>query len=501
LVRAAPFSVDGTATDAAGNQTTFSGSAASIDSMPPAILGGTVSPDMPARRGTTVSVHFTTGEALNREPSVSIGGRPMTKDPASGATDFDYTYEPGTDDDDLSNPKQVVVAVEDDAHNQTVSVLGQVTYDFTPPAESPAGAGIAAWPTLAGIGQNLTVTATFDEPVGMAALSGCNGLYFEGPVISGRRAIWSHVVAPGDAEGPCDAGVSATDLAGNPYIRIAPGVAEVDSSAPEPPSVTLFPPLPLERGAIVAVAFGTAEALPSFPGVSVGGVQMVAGGGTLPASGFAYTHAVAATDTEGTKQVVAVLSDAAGNTTTSVFGQVVYDFSAPAPAVSITPDRTGLNRTLTVQVSAGEPLSTTALPGLTVTSPAGLSASSFAGPMVAGGLATWTHTVTSADPAGSNVLRVGVVVYDQAGNSAAVSSDGSDYVDPTPPTTSDSFVQTGPHMRGAAVSGFFAASEALSGRPSTQYLHFRAPRSGAGPGGNSATWSAPRTRKAPGRCR
>jgi len=276
--------------DLAGNETTIARpSAAVLDTAAPALLQGYSVEGSPARDGSPIRATFDVSEAPAGVPSVRIGTVPMTPN-TELSTETHFVFDQTAAAAEGDGIKEVRASLVDAAGNGLSTMLGTVVYDFTPPGESPAGNGIRASTTLAGIGTLLRITADFDEPIQTATLDAGEGPSFGAAIVAGRQVVWTRLVAAGDPQGPFGATVRVTDAADNAYERTVATLAAVDSAPPVfVPGATVTPDLPAARGTPIAARFSTGEALPVPPAVRVGGTAMTLSSESTSTS-FVYTH-------------------------------------------------------------------------------------------------------------------------------------------------------------------------------------------------------------------
>jgi hypothetical protein len=352
---------------------THNGTQVNIDNVEPSIVGGPAFNKSPAyyRIDETVTVSFTTNEDLDAAlPTATLNTTTPVNMPcvAGGGTNA-YTCSPGRNLAATDLPEgqvSVSISLRDAAQNPGFG-SAMLTLDYTNPSLVTASPSKAFYKG----GDTISYTASVSEP-----LSGTPGRptlrvykdgalqtdYFVNPS-SETDTSFAYVKAV-TADGTYTVEVDLTDKAGNAVNDAgAPVGWVIDATAP---SVTILNPaegtrLSREDGfKTLLLQFDTAnedfDAVPGGLKVTAGGVDITAGCGPFSASSPNYTclHVVDGGDTEGVKNVVVAVGDAAGNEAQEGVN-VVYDFTPPSvPGVAA----------LSVVPQAGCPLSAQQAPSV-----------------------------------------------------------------------------------------------------------------------------------------
>jgi len=362
---------------------------------------------------------------MTTEPVCTVGAIPMTRDELSSPVHHVFRYVPrGTEG---PGAKTVSVALEDAAGNSTTTALGVVAFDFEAPPLRPEDVTVSPGP-LVGLGANLVVTATAGEALQDAALASTPGLELGSALISGRSAIWSHVVLASDDEGPRDLEFVVSDAAGNTTTFAKTAAFSLDTSVPAVLPGFALGPSPAKDGTVVVAEFDVSEPTGVGPIVLMGGVPMEKVADRSNSTHFVFVHAAGVAEGQGPRTVTVALRDDAGNRSTTPVGSVVYDFEAPA----LTPDDIlvspappiGLAANLRVSVTAAEPLAAAVLE----TQPRVAMGEA----VIAARTAIWSHVVAASDPGGP--VDVTVTVEDLAGNRISVSRIAAAVLDTSAPS-------------------------------------------------------------------
>jgi len=451
-----------TVADLAGNETEVALAPVVLDTSAPELLDARVE-GSPAREGAQISVFLSVSEALPSPPSVTVGAVAMQRDEAQSSGD-QHVFVHAAAKAEHSGAKPVVATLADEAGNTTRATIGTATYDFDPPVVDPEAVTLTPASPV-GIGANIALAVTADEPLGAATLAATPPTFDPGAaILSGKTALWYHAVAPGESGGTWQLRVTVQDLAGNEAEIDVPETLSVDAAPPGVHEGATLEGSPAAEGAVVTARFETTEPLRADPDVRIDGVAMEKDPRSS-GNAYVYTHEASAAELSGAKSVVARLVDAAGNATPATLGEVVYDFDPPSLAladVAAAPDPAGIGKVLTVQARANEALS-----GAEIEVLAGGIA--FGPASVAGRYATWTHAVAEDELAVATSVDASIVVRDLAGNASdALEIDGLAIVDPVAPKVLDDpapAVTSAPLKDGATLEVRFTASEALAADP------------------------------------
>jgi len=448
-----------TITDRAGNTTILSPLEVVLDTDPPTVLEGYSVGPSPVAADATVRVEFTMSEPTGADgPVVRLGGVEM--DAQTDSTDTRFVFAHVAAATENSGAKPVAVRLTDAAGNATTTSLGSVVYDFDAPRLAEADIAVSPRSPIP-LGANLTVTATAGEPIASAELSPAFALSLGTPLISGRSAIWSHVVTESDPSGPFDVTVTVTDLAGNRATATRTAAGTLDTSAPHVLAGATVAPSMVRDGATVTAVFAVSEESVAQPVVTLGGVPMELDSEASAGTRYAYSHAVRSSEGTAAKPVLVKLTDTAGNTTTTAIGTVVCDFTPPAltaEAVVATPaSPVGLNTNLVVTATADEPLGAYALLET-------VPALAMGAPVVSGRSVLWSRLVAAGDAAGS--FDVTVTVEDLAGNRTTATKTAAFVLDTSAPRVAgEPQVGPSPVRAGATVSARFETTEDMEIAP------------------------------------
>ena len=452
--------VTAVATDAAGNSTTVTHDL-TVDTVAPAVAITTIEggDDLinaaEAAGGVTVSGTAEIGATL------TVNGVAVTVDASGGWTTSVATAGEGL---------LVVTAVATDAAGNSTTV----THDLTVDTVAPAAPTITTIPENGGGGINAS-EASDGTPV-VVGLTGTGAVAGDRLTINWGGQTVNYTLVAGDisgnsatvtvplatitaqGQGTFDVTATLTDAAGNASSNSTATSVTVDTVAPAAPTITSIP----ENGGGGINASEASDGTPVVVGLT--GTGAVAGdrltinwGGqtvnyTLVAgdiSGNSATVTVPlATITaqgQGTFDVTATLTDAAGNASSnSTATSVTVD--TVAPAVAITTIEGGDDLINAAEAAGGVTVSGTAEIGATLT------VNGVAVTVDASG--GWTTSVATA---GDGLLVVTAVATDAAGNSTTVTHDLTvDTVAPAAPT-----ITSIPENGGGGIN----ASEASDGTP------------------------------------
>jgi len=442
-------------TDLAGNESNGIAVRASLDTERPVASGATIE-GSPAREGTVIAVEFDVSESLPADPVVTVGDAVLAKDEAaSGALHYRYTHVASAA--DGAGAKPVSITVMDAAGNATTALPGQVVEDFKPPVLTRTDVRVAPVSPI-GVGANLTIAATADEPIADATAEVAPALALGEAIVSGRTAFWSHLVEASDAAGEHSVAVVLHDAAGNETILDVEGAFTLDTAPPTVLSGAKVEGSPARVGATVEAVFTVSEIPFAPPDVRVGAIAMTLDAASVPPR-YIFTHVVSAAEGEGPRNVVVAVRDAAGNASSSTLGQVAYDFTAPrlwpedATVSPVSP--VGIGATLSVSATSDEPLLAAALEST--------PALDFGGVVLAGRSALWRRTISAGDSGGAYSLAIRIA--DLAGNEASLSLAQPVVLDTVRATISNANVGGSPARDGSVVSAEFDVSEDLPAPP------------------------------------
>ena len=441
-----PLTVTAVATDAAGNSATAT-HALTVDTAPPEVAITTVEGGddlinaVEAAGGITVSGTAEIGATL------TVNGVAVPVD-ASG--NWTTSVAPPAVDGPLT-----VAAVATDAAGNTATATQELTVDTL----APAAPSITSIPENSGGGINASEVSD-GTPV-VVGLTGTGAVAGDRLTINWGRQAVNYTLLVGDisgntatvtvplatittqGQGTFDVTAILTDAAGNTGASSPATAVTVDTEAPAAPLITSIP----ENAA--GGSINASEASDGTPVVvDLTGTEAVAGdtltvnwGGQtanytlLPtdiSAGSATVTVPAATITargEGTFDVTATLTDAAGNASlNSTAASVTVD--TVAPAVAITTIEGGDDLINAAEATGGIDVSGTAEIGATLT------VNGVVVPVDASG--GWT---TSVVPAGDGPLTVTAVATDAAGNAAAATHELT--VDTLPPAVAITTIEGG----------------------------------------------------------
>jgi hypothetical protein len=310
-------SLTAVARDAAGNTTTSTAVAVTVDNAPPAVA-------MTAP-GNGANVAGTTTVSANATDNIGVVGVQFKLDGANlGAEDTTSPSSVSWNTTGTANGSHSLMAVaRDAAGNVTTSALVTVTVsnDTTPPSVSitaPAGG--------ATVSATVTVTANASDNVAVAGVQfKLDGANLGAEVSASPYAMsWNSATA---SEGSHTLSAVARDAAGNTTTSTTVAVT-VDNA---PPAVAMTAPV---NGGNVAGT--TAVSATATDSVGVVGVQFKLDGANLGAEDTTSPFSVSWNTTgtaNGSHALTAVARDAAGNVTTSAVVTVTVSNDATPPPV------------------------------------------------------------------------------------------------------------------------------------------------------------------------
>ncbi len=412
------YDVTATVTDAAGNTSTDTGNGELqidiTDPVSPTVNNLVTNDSTPVLSGTTSSV---AGETL----SVSVDGVTYTAGDGNLVDNGDGTW-------DLTIPAanliadgsyEVIATITDLAGNTSSDASAtELTVDTTPPViptvvaqttnnNTPTISGTAT----VGIGETLSVTVD-----GVTYTDG------DGSLVDNGDGTWDLAVPTALSDNLYPVTVTVTDTAGNSVDDTTTTELVIDTSAPVTPTVT-----PLYTSNTTPTISGTATiAAGETLTVTVNGNIYTAGDGNLINNGDGtWVLNILAVTPEGVYDVVASVTDAAGNASTeTTVGELTIDTTAPV-VPSVVSQNTNDNTPLitgTATVASGETLSVT-LAGVTYTAGDGN--------LIDNGDGTWNLTVPVA--LSDNTYPITVSVVDAAGNTSADTTTNELVIDTTAP--------------------------------------------------------------------
>lgn len=409
-----PVSVSATATDEAGNVSPVSDAASSTkDTTAPTLSPTiTVTPSAVTKASTAVTVSGSAGTpgATDAGDGIAVtianGGSSLS---GSGVGAADHSYAVGPiDTASLPDGTLTVTVTATDPAGNTTTHSTTVTKDTVPPSvltlsmTSPVNAANQASRTVSGTADPTAVKVT------LWVTDGGAGSTAHVDVVPDAGHAFSHAFdLTSLADGPLTVHAIAYDAAGNPSTEVtAAGVKDTVA-----PSAAVFT-APAYVNIATAPAFGlsgTAEAASAVHLVITDSTHTVTADTVTGQNG---AWAVSGLDlrslSDGTVQITATVTDAAGNATTGVAHTTNKDTVAPAKPTGISVDNAygATSRTVSGTGTVGDTIDITATsdggPG-TATGSSSLAASSYAIPVTVSGLpdGTLSFVVTETDPAGN----------------------------------------------------------------------------------------------------
>ena len=406
------FSVGIRLQDLAGNVTAVDGTACSdgflqgsVDGATPVVTGpfevgldgGTGDPSLPIRAGRTVEYAFSV-QGTNVLPEVSIGTGAME---ASAQTPEDlgnglygWTFSRTLDGSEGEGERHFAIQGADMAGNPYSYTDHQITvyFDFTAPTASCQQS-----PTLAKLGDTLTVTVNASEALRTGKPDFDSSLQFDEPAADGNLFIYSYVLS--EAEVTLEEwtwSVIITDLAGNKNEGdfACTGGADLDASPPVlySPAVTTDPTVinaaweevlavgpgntvraSFTVGDVQGLAAGYPEVLLNVPGspVSFEQTEVVDNNGSWDYTYELKIDADLHAATEGSRTVKILAADIAGNLVSDealADAVVRIDLTAPVADCSLIPapddNGYGISSKVSVQISPIEELAKDSVPEL-----------------------------------------------------------------------------------------------------------------------------------------
>ncbi len=199
--------------------------------------------------------------------------------------------------------------VRDIAGNSLASSVtsAAVNIDNTPPGFT----AITAAPSLARLGQAVSITFVASESLDVEPVVAVNGHAALYVGITGSDYAYAYTVLGSDPDGPVTIDVSGSDAAGNTGSATDGTVLSVDSTAPQFAGITSSPSEAAE-GTVVQITFTVSEPAASDPDVTVNGHPATRLSGK---SGFNYEYTVQnpSSDPLGSAEIIISGADAAGN--------------------------------------------------------------------------------------------------------------------------------------------------------------------------------------------
>jgi len=395
-------------------------------------------------------------------------------------------------------PRRVYARFTDAEGYESLTAEARAVLDVVAPSLVQPG-GVSITPALANARSEITVSLTFDEPLGAPpalalADAGAPPFPFEqlfpapGDPLGTTYTLRATLEAGTLAAGEHALGVTAVDRAGNPASpqgAVNAGAFTVD---PAPPTLTLGPvvtPSPDHpgyvnqadeavaatsaqgEGSAITLTVSTSEPLVAPPAVRMGPLTLACApeeSGSGRAASYACAYALTGADPDGVYTVTASGEDLAGNAAAAAApAPVVFDTEPPRPVqVLVDPPVLAPGRAAVVQVGMSEAvgedltLSVVAPPG------SGADPASVTVEQVAQSSAGATWLVTALDTAWDDgPLQLQVQAADVAGNvvSPADSALGEIALDGTPPALTSLGLEGEPFsVQGATFWGFNAAS-------------------------------------------
>ena len=317
------------------------------------------------------------------------------------------------------NLYQVIATITDEAGNSTVDPgLDELVVDLT----SPNAPGVTSQttnnitPTIEG-----TATIASDETLSVSV----NGIVYnagDGNLVTHNDGTWELTIAAPLDDAVYDVTATITDAAGNIGTDPSTGELLIDTTLPITPTVT-----PLTTGNTLPTITGTANAGPGETlTVTINGTVYTAGDGNLLDHGDGtWSLSITTPLTDGSYEIIATVTDAAGNTNTDTStSEVVIDTTNPiVPTVNAS--ITNNNMPILTGTSS-------AIPGelLTVTID-GATYTAGDGNLVTNADGTWQLSLPAPLP--DNTYTVNVIVTDMAGNSSSDTTDAELVIDTMPP--------------------------------------------------------------------
>jgi len=319
----------------------------------------------------------------------------------------------------------VTATVTDAAGNTTSdATVGELTIDLTPPPIPTVSSQLTNNPTP-------IVSGTATVAAGDTLTVEVNGVVYsagDGNLVDNGDGTWDLTIPATDslADAAYEVTVTVTDPAGNASADTSASELVVDLTPPPAPGVTSQ----TTQDTTPLISGTTTVGVGLVLSVEVNGITYVAGDGNLVDNGDGTWDLTIPTGdilADGLYQVVAILTDAAGNSATDpgVDDLVVDTLAPPTPGVTsqvtnvITPTISG-----TAIVAAGDTL-TVEVNGVVYTAGDGN--------LVDNGDGTWDLTIPAADALAEANYDVTASVTDLAGNTATDPSSAELTIDLTAP--------------------------------------------------------------------
>ena len=274
----------------------------------------------------------------------------------------------------------------------------------------------------------------------------------DGNLVNNGDGTWDLTIPAANelADGEYDVIATVTDSAGNATVDASASELVVDTVAPVTPTV-----VPQTTNDVTPIISGTATvASGETLTVEVDGITYTAGNGNLVDNSdgtWDLTIPVGSEIDEGTYDVVAIITDAAGNASSdATTSELVVDTTAPAAPTTASQNT---NNTLpvisgTASVGPGETLTVTV---------GGVTYTTGDDNLVDNGDGTWELNVPVGSELVEGIYDVTATITDAAGNASSDATVGELVVDTTPPvaptTASQNTNNTFPVISGTASVG------------------------------------------------
>ncbi|MEM7256069.1 MAG: Ig-like domain-containing protein, partial [Pseudomonadota bacterium] len=414
------YQVTATVTDTAGNTVDDTTTAELIiDTTPPAVP--TVITQVTANNMPTISG----GAVVNVGETLSITVNGVTYTTAGGelVLNADDTWDLTVPTALFDNTYDVTATITDDAGNTTEDITAaELVIDTTPPAAPTVTALVTddTTPTVSG-----TATIANGETLSVM-VDGVTYTVGDGFLVDNGDGTWDLSIPTALADGNYEVTATITDAAGNTTDDATALELTIDTLPPVIPTVvalTTNNPAPTLSGSATVAARETLT-------VTVDGTTYNAGDGNLTDNGDAsWDLALPTPLPEGTYDVTATVTDAAGNTTDdSTSGELIIDLTAP-----IAPGVTSLATTDTTPVIEGT--ATVGVGEVLTVEVDGTVYTAGDGNLVDNADGTWTLTIPAINTLAENLYQVIATVTDAAGNSASDPGVDDLLVDLTAPVT------------------------------------------------------------------
>jgi len=257
-----------------------------------------------AKEGTVVYITFAASATLSANPTVTVNTHAAVYVSNSG-NDYTYSYTVQASDIDGS----AVISISGTGQ-EGEAALARNTTALVVDKTAPAFTSIAASPSLAKQGTNVTITFTASETLSAnptVTVNTHDAVYVSN---SGNTYTYSYTVQASDADGDATIAISGTDPAGNLGSASSSTALDVDKTAPTFTSIAATPPS-ASVNTYVYITFTASETLSAIPTVTVN--THAASKSSNSGNNYTYKYKILALDPSGAATIAISGTDPAGN--------------------------------------------------------------------------------------------------------------------------------------------------------------------------------------------